>query len=67
MREIVLSTFTIIRENMTHEIAKIKISIRDISVIIKKREINTTEVQISRAIFERLQTPFQREELGRTS
>lgn len=32
----------------------------------KEEILVTTEVQISRAIFQRLQTPFQREEINRT-
>jgi hypothetical protein len=63
------------QRNTTHEIAKIeKYQPRYSCYHKEERErerererIKKTEVQISRAIFRRLQTPFQREEFSRTS
>lgn len=48
------------QRNTTHEIAKIEKYQSAIYICYHKEErIKTTEVQISRAIFQRLQTPFQ--------
>ncbi len=56
------------QRNTTHEIAKIEKDINPRYICYQRREkINTTEVQISRAIFQRLQTHFQTEVSGRTS
>jgi hypothetical protein len=47
------------QRNTTHEIAKIEKYQSAIFLLYKEERIKTTEVQISRAIFQRLQTPVQ--------